>query len=106
MTDFEWVAAAIVAALSAARITRLFVFDSWPPTARLRAWWEGKVSAEWEPLLKCGYCFGVYSAAAVLGSAWAIVALTGSLHWGWWLFNGWMALSYTASIIVAFDGDD
>ena len=106
MTQFEWIAAAIIAAISTARITRLVVWDTFPPSAHLRAKWaDWTDGGAWEDLLKCGYCFGVYAAAFTLGTGWLSVALVGDLHWSWWLFHGWMALSYVAAIIMTFDGE-
>lgn len=106
MSDVHWVFAAIVGTLSAARITRLFVWDSYPPSAWLRTWYASHVSEAWEPLMTCGYCFGLYASAFVLGTGWLSWWQTGDLHWGWWVFNGFMALGYAASIVMAYDGDD
>jgi hypothetical protein len=33
---------------------------------------------------------------------WAVLS---NLHWTWWLFNAWMALSYATSWIVFHDED-
>lgn len=118
MTPFEWVAVAVVASLSTARINRLFVWDVYPPVAWLRDKWdewtglrdskgelqrdsEGNVLGNWTPLMHCGYCFGMYAAIPVLLTGW----LSG-WHTAWWIVNGWLALSYVGAIIMAFDGDD
>jgi drug/metabolite transporter (DMT)-like permease len=102
LSEFEWVAAAIVAAFSAARITRLVTWDKFPPSVWLRMKYaELTHDGPWTVLVECGYCFGVYAAGFVLG--WGLLS---DFHWTWWAFNGWMALAYAAAIIMAFDGDE
>lgn len=101
MSDFQWVAAAIVAAMSAARITRLITWDDFPPSVWLRIKFADLVGDKWGKVVNCMWCFGPYAAAFVLG--WGY--LTGFDKW-WWLFNGWLALAYAASMVVVRDGDD
>lgn len=106
MTPFEWVAIAIVSSVSTARLTRLLTFDTFPPSIWVRMQWD-KVTKDgsWSMLAHCGYCFGLWAAAFVLGwGYWCDWSGT----WGtlWWLFNGWMAVGYTAAIIMVNDGDD
>lgn len=103
MSNFTWVAIAVISVVSAARITRLMTYDIFPPIKWIRekyinAFPEG---SDWATLWVCPYCFGMYSAAFVL--------LWGHLsHWDiyWWLFNGWMAMSYAAAVFMVHDGDD
>ena len=102
MTDFEWVAAAIVAVISSARITRLVTWDHYPPSVWLRTKWDTLTNdGPWSLLAHCGYCFGLWAAAFVVG--WGYLS---NFHWTWWLFNGWLAVGYLAAIVMAFDGDD
>lgn len=102
MSHFAIICAAIVGVLAAARVTRLIVFDSYPPVAWLRAWWH-KVTKDgkWAMLVDCPYCASPYVAAVIL--------LAGELshyHRWWWIVCGWLAASYVASIVVSYDGDD
>lgn len=101
MSTFEIVAAAIVAIVSTARITRLVTQDTFPPSAWVRAKWE-KVTHDghWAPLVSCPWCFSVWASAFVLG--WGLLS---NLHWTWWVFNGWMALAYLAAMVVVRDGE-
>lgn len=102
MTDFQWVAIAIVSVVSAARITRLLTYDKFPPVVWLRIKYDTLTNdGPWSLLLHCGYCFGVWASAFVVG--WGY--LSDWDQW-WWLFNGGMAAAYAAAIVVAFDGDE
>lgn len=103
MSEFYWVVIALVSVVSVARITRLFTYDDFPPLKWIRVQWvkafpEG---SDWATLWVCPYCFSMYAAAFVLG--WGYLS-----HWDlyWWLFNGWMAMSYAAAILMVRDGED
>jgi hypothetical protein len=102
LTTFEWVAVAVVAVTSAARITRLVTWDKYPPSMWFRNLWR-KVTkdGDWSILVECGYCFGVWAAGGVV--LWGYLV---DFDTAWFLFNGWMGASYLAAIMVAFDGDD
>lgn len=99
MDTLTILAALLVTVLSAGRITRLFTQDTYPPAAFLRAWWD-KVTNDgpWADLLHCHWCFGPYATAVVGGTG----LLTG-FHTAWWVFFGWLALSYLTSMIVERD---
>lgn len=100
----ELVAAALVAAFSAARMTRLAVHDTFPPAAAVRNWYLDKAGvSEWRWLFLCHWCMSAWPSLLVL--------VTAVLTWGhdgwdtaWWLVNGWFALMYVAGIIVERDG--
>jgi hypothetical protein len=98
----DWVTlavAAVVGVLSVGRMSRLVVEDDWPPTAWFRnRWVDWFNTSAWSGLVLCVFCVSPYIAAAVL--AWAVLS---DLHWSWWAFNGWLAASYLAAIVVARD---
>jgi len=99
---FEWVAAFILAVVASARLTRLVVWDKYPPTAWLRIKWDTITDdGEWSVLAHCGYCFGLWAALFVVGWGWL-----SDLHWSWWLFCGWLTVGYFAAMTMAYDGDD
>lgn len=102
MSNFEWVAVAVVATLSAARITRLVTWDSFPPSAWLRMKWDAITKdGSWSVLVHCGYCFAVWAAfGVVLWGYWS------DWNTAWWLVNGALAASYVAAIVMSNDGDD
>lgn len=108
-----WIAAALVAILGAARLTRLVTHDDFPPMVAIRIWWtrinlqrtsdgaRTTLEGPWTRLVTCHWCFGPWAFALAIGTAW----LTG-LHWGWWLFWGWLAGSYLTSMVVERDEKD
>jgi hypothetical protein len=103
-----WIAAVVVAVLGAARFTRLIVHDTYPPAVAVRQWWvrvtwDDKTSTEgrWGLLATCHWCASPYVFALVLGSGWL-----SDLHWGWWLFWGWLAGSYLTAMVVERDEKD
>lgn len=102
LTTTQWVFASIIAVLGTARVVRLVVFDDFPPIVWVRIKWADLTDGTpWTKLTECGYCNAPYFAAANL--AWAYFS---DLHWSWWLFNGWLALSYVAPIVVSYDQPD
>lgn len=87
--------------LSAARLTRLVVADDYPPTIRLRIWWDTITKdGGWSKLAHCPWCFGPW--AALLIGTWGYLS---NLHWTWWVVNGWLATSYVVSWVVFHDED-
>jgi hypothetical protein len=103
--EFLHVVAALVGIVSAARLTRLLVNDSFPPLVWARMKWDDLTAddgkdGKWTALLHCPWCAAPYISAIIL--AWAVLS---HLHWTWWIFNGWMAGSYAASWIVFHDED-
>jgi hypothetical protein len=94
-----WLAAVLVAVVGTARLTRLLVFDTYPPAAWVRARWDGLTKdGPWSVLVHCGYCAAPW--IAVVTIAWGYFT---DLHWSWWVFYGWLALSYLAATFVSWD---
>lgn len=103
-----WIAAAVVGVLGAGRLTRLVVHDHYPPAEAVRQWWvritwdsEKDAEGRWGLLATCHWCASPYVFALVLGSAWL-----SDLHWGWWLFWGWLAGAYLTAMVVERDEKD
>lgn len=110
MTEFEWVAFAVITVVSIARLTRLATVDKFPPIQWLRDKFEEKTDGTgWNLLTMCGYCFSFWVAVGVVG--WAVLAevVTGSREIPalvWWGVNGTFAAAYLGAIVMANDGDD
>ncbi len=97
-----WVAVAIVSTVSASRITRLLVFDSFPPVMWLRGRWDRLTRhGDWSTLFHCQYCMGVWAAGFVVGWGYLV-----EFDQWWWLFNGFMSVGYGAAILMSNDGDE
>lgn len=102
MTDFEWVAVAVVTVMSAARLTRLATYDSFPPTAWLRdKYADATDGTKWQILAYCPYCASFWLTLLVVGSGWL-----SDWHTAWWLFNATMGASYLAAIAMVLDQDE
>lgn len=102
MSQFTIVCAVIVGVMATARLTRLVVFDTYPPMAWIRNQWRRLVgNSEWSKLVDCPYCAAPYLAAGVLAAG----ELSDYGLW-WWIVCGWLGASYVAAIVVRFDGDD
>ena len=96
-----WVTAAAVPVgiVAAARLTRLVTKDHWPPMSFVRRKYVQMTDGtEWSVLAECPFCVAPYVVAADL--AWAMKSDLGNR---WWVFNGWLAASYAASLIVVRD---
>lgn len=97
-----WVLAFIVGSLSAGRLTRLVVHDSFPPSVHFRIWWDAKTEGSlWNPLFHCHWCLSFWITLPIAASAFLF-----DLHPAWWIINGTFAASYIAPIIVERDQKD
>jgi len=101
MTYFEIIAAAVVGVVSAARLTRLITQDTYPPVVWLRIKWANITNeGPWEKLATCPWCAAPYITAIIL--AWGLLT---DFQVAWWVFNGWLAAAYLASMVVVRDGE-
>lgn len=97
-----WLAVAVVTVVSSARLTRLATFDAFPPIQWLRDKYDEKTDGNsWQLLAHCPYCAAPWFTLAVLLSGYF-----SDFHVVWWLFNGWLAASYLASMVMVHDGDE
>lgn len=106
MTDLLVVIAALLTTiLSSARITRLVVHDSFPPTMWLRMKWDDLTDeSDWNKLLHCGFCFSYWATVVVGGWLYLTWRFGGETAWTvWFAVNGSLALSYLAAMIVERD---
>ena len=109
MNHFEQVLALIVWTIASARITRLVIFDHYPPMVWLRITWDRYTgNSSWNLLLHCGYCLAPWVAlvAGALG-CWSLGIEFSTLVDHWWLaVCVWLSVAYLAAITVAYDGED
>lgn len=104
----EQILAAVVCVLASARLTRLVIHDTFPPSAWLRAKWELAFGdSAWGDLLRCHYCLAPWITGAVMLIGWAAgITEPSGAHGAVWFAAAWLGLSYAASIVVSYDGDD
>lgn len=102
MNTFHWIAVAVVVVLSSARLTRLVMFDAFPPVKWLRDLYADATDGTgWQLIAFCAYCASFWVTLAVVLSGYY-----SDWHTVWWIVNGSLGASYLAAITVTFDGDD
>lgn len=101
----QMIAFAVVFIVASARITRLIVADTFPPSVKLRIWYENRASGGWESLTNCPWCFGFWAVTLNAGLGWAAYALGPPAWTVWAVVNGLFAASYAVSYIVFHDED-
>lgn len=101
-TEFYWIAVAIVAITSSARITRLVTVDKFPPIQWIRHKYEDATDGtDWVWLVLCGYCFSFWATLGVVAAGYF-----SDWHEVWWFVNGVLGASYLAAILMAIDADN
>lgn len=109
MSKFEIVIALLLWVVGSARLTRLLLFDVYPPVKWLRDSWDMKVTSNWNTLMHCAYCAAPYVTlvTGVVGLWLLPVSVPYSHMATWfWLTAGWAAGAYAAAVVVAYDGDE
>lgn len=109
-TEFYWLAVAATTIISAARITRLTVYDKFPPAQWIRdKYLDATDGSGWGLLALCGFCMSFWITGLIVG--WGLLAgvydyehSTESIVW--WIVNGIFAASYLAATYIANDGDE
>lgn len=103
MSWWEAILAVVVGVVGSARLTRVITIDDYPPTIAIRIWWDTITKdGAWSKLVHCPWCMGPWVTLAALGSFIVSFANPG-LGIAWWLFWGWLTLSYWTSQYVYFD---
>lgn len=113
--EFYWLAVVAATIISSARITRLAVYDKFPPAQWVRdKYLDANDGNGWALLALCGYCMSFWITLLIVG--WGLLSdVYGSgvenpehpvAFVVWWIVNGIFAMSYLAAAFVANDGDD
>lgn len=109
--EFYWVAVAVVTVVASARLTRLAVYDKFPPTAWIREkYLDATDGSNWQLLGLCGFCASFWVTLFVVLTGWlAGVYDPSNEAWIadeiWWAFTGTLSASYLAATYIANDGD-
>jgi hypothetical protein len=103
LTWWQAILAVIIGVIGAARLTRILTIDDFPLSVKIRVWWQGLTKdGEWAKLVTCPWCAGPWITLGMVISF--LVSFTAPwLGWAWWVFWGWLALSYLVSQYVYFD---
>lgn len=106
-TQLPTLAVVILAILSAiagvGRLARIITYDDFPPAVWWRITWA-KITDDgpWTKLFTCYWCLSPWIMAVCIGwYFWGTVVEP--IAWAWWIFWGWLALSYLAAILVNHD---
>jgi hypothetical protein len=100
---WQAILAVIVGVVGSARLTRVITYDDYPLTIKLRIWWDTVThDGPWAKLAHCHWCMGPWVTLIALVS-FLLSFLHPALGWAWWIFWGWLALSYWTSQYVHFD---
>jgi hypothetical protein len=81
-------------------------YDKFPPAVwvreRYETWTVKHNHGDWADLLFCPWCFTPWLFLVCIG--WFMLTFyVPWLAWAWWLFWGWGAVSYAASIVISYD---
>lgn len=98
--------AGLTAIFGVGRLVRVIIFDAWPPTVWLRVTWQDRFGSDgWAKILLCPWCLTPWIMAVCIG--WFLIGnLVLWIGIVWWVIWGWLALSYVASIVIAYDERD
>jgi hypothetical protein len=103
------IAAVLIAIVGVGRLGRVIIYDSFPPSVWLRIKWDNLTydqstgeASKWNLLLHCPWCLLPWLMAICVG--WFFLGLQFEwAAWAWWLFWGWLALSYLSSMLYVRD---
>lgn len=98
LTTLQIVLAVAVAVFGTARLTRIATYDDYPPAEWVRAQILARIGERWGKVATCIWCGQPY--VVILCMAWGYFS---GMHWSWWAFWGWMALSQAGSTLLAYD---
>jgi hypothetical protein len=103
MEPLTIIAAVLVAVLGVGRLARIALYDAFPPAIWLRLKWDDLTDgSSWNKLLHCPWCLIPWIMLVAIG--WFLLGLHVEwVAWAWWLFWGWMALSYVSTMIYVRD---
>lgn len=95
--------AAGVAVFGVGRLSRVLTVDLFPPAAWVRMKWSALTrDGDWSLLARCFWCATPWIMAVAIGWFW-VGTLVVWIGIAWWIFWGWLALAYIATIIIARD---
>jgi len=94
----------LTAIVGVARLTRVLVYDDFPPAAWWRRVWASWTDGTyWLMLFTCWWCLAFWVALACIG--WWIAGLFVLwAAWSWWIFWGALAIGYLAPMLIVRDG--
>ena len=100
----------VLAVLAAGRITRLVIYDAYPPSIWLRLQWDRLTDTPdqrtglhaWNKLLHCPWCFLPWVMLAII-AGFILTFVATWWAWVWWVGIVWMAGAYVGTMIYLRD---
>lgn len=104
-SPFFLVLAILTLILGAGRLTRIIYWDAFPPAMKVRMAWDRLTGdSSWNKLLHCPWCLAPWIILGGIGwYAWGNIEGWHALNIAWWVFWGWLAMAYMASMIIVRD---
>lgn len=103
--DNIWIAvlSIIVGIVGVARLTRVIVYDDFPPSVWWRMHWAAWTKdGPWAKLFLCWWCLSFWVALGCI--AWfLLIDVHPFFLWSWWIFWGALAGSYLATMLIVRD---
>jgi hypothetical protein len=101
-----FILAIAVAVLGVGPQTRVVTYHLFPPAKWLRQKWTDWVvkhnHQDWYILFSCPWCMPPW--LLLICGGWFALSFTAVwIAWAWWLFWGWLALSYVISMVIVRD---
>lgn len=102
---FLMVLAILTVILGSGRLTRVLVYDDFPPAIALRMAWDRMTNdGPWTKLAHCWWCASFWVTLFCIGwFMWGQIDGWAFLNVAWWIVWGGLGLSYVAAIIIARD---
>lgn len=93
----------ITAILGVGRLTRVIVYDDFPPSVWWRIKWaEFTHDGPWNKLFTCWWCLSFWVMLVTIG-LFSLTFVAVWIAWVWWVFYGALAMSYLSAIIISRD---
>lgn len=103
---FIAVVSVLTAIIGVGRLTRVIVYDDFPPAVWFRIKWDTITKdGPWSKLVHCWWCASFWVALLCFGW-WVAGMYVPWIGWGWWAFWGSLAISYVATMVIVRDTPD
>ena len=89
--------------LGSGRLTRVLVYDEFPPSVWIRIQWSRITDdGPWAKLVHCWWCASFWITLICVGW-WIAGTFVPWIGFAWWVFWGTLSLSYLATMIIVRD---
>lgn len=104
---FIAVIAILTGVLGVARLTRIVVYDDYPPAMWWRDTWK-RITKDgpWSKLFTCWWCLSPWVALVCIAWWVWLIPLHPAWMFAWWAWWGMLAAGYVATMIIVRDGDE